>query len=411
MGGGLRQTMATTIIMPQGGQDITEGTVVNWLKKEGEAVTKGEVICEVETEKAVFEVQAPADGTLLRIIAKEGEKVPIFSVIGVIGNLEEDVSQFIAEEEKEEKTLDLAGIRKRLGKEDHARTDRIKASGRAKKIAEERGVDLSEVQGTGPSGRIVEKDVLNYAKQLETRPEPVQPSVMARRDIGGKGVPMSKMRRVIARRMQQSKQTVPHFYVTVSVDMTDAVKFRDGFNDRLEAGDDRKISVNDMITKAAALALEEFYQVNCMLQDENIIYLNDINIGIAVALDEGLIVPVLSGADRLSLKEIAQKTGEIVSLAKAGKQASLAPGGFTITNMGMFSVENFVAIINPPESAILSVGSIEKKVVVGDDSTLRIRDMMGMTLSVDHRVVDGALAAQFVNKIKYHLQNPKTLLP
>jgi len=193
--------------------------------------------------------------------------------------------------------------------------------------------------------------------------------------------------------------------------MTDAMKFRDGFNDRLEAGDDRKISVNDMITKAAALALEEFYQVNCMLQDENIIYLNDINIGIAVALDEGLIVPVLSGADRLSLKEIAQKTGEIVSLAKAGKQASLAPGGFTITNMGMFSVENFVAIINPPESAILSVGSIEKKVVVGDDSTLRIRDMMGMTLSVDHRVVDGALAAQFVNKIKYHLQNPKTLLP
>jgi len=404
--------MATKIIMPQGGQDITEGTVVSWLKREGETVSKGEVICEVETEKAVFEVQAPADGILMRIVAKEGERVPIFSVIGIIGDPGEeiDVERIVGEEKKEEKVLDISRMRERLEKAGEERTYRIKASGRAKKIAEERGIDLSEVQGTGPSGRITERDVLDYATRFETAPEPVQIRATAREGVRGRTVPMSKIRGVIARRMQQSKQTIPHFYVTVSVDMTEAVKFRDSLDDQADASEDGKISLNDMITRAAALALEEFYQVNCTLQDGNIVYLDDINIGIAVGLDEGLIVPVLAGADRLSLKEIAQKTREIVSLSKAGKQASLTPGGFTITNMGMFNVENFIAIINPPESAILSVGSTEKKVVVADDNSLRVRDMMKMTLSIDHRVVDGMMAAQFVNKIKYHLQNPKTLL-
>jgi pyruvate dehydrogenase E2 component (dihydrolipoamide acetyltransferase) len=403
--------MATTIIMPQGGQDITEGTVVNWLKQEGETVRKGEVICEVETEKAVFEVQAPADGTLLKILAQEGQKVPIFSVIGVMGDPGEDITGLVRGEKEEEEGLDIEEIRRRLGKGPEARTDRIKVSGRAKKIAEEKAIDLSEVEGTGPSGRITEKDVLAVAKRREAQPEPPRPEVVARSERRGRTVRMSKMRAVIARRMQQSKQTIPHFYVTVSVDMTDAMKFRDTVNSGLDGEEESKISINDMITKSAALALEEFYQVNCTFQDGNIVYLHDVNIGIAVGLDEGLIVPVLPGAHKLSLREIAQKTREIVTLSRAGKQASFTPGSFTITNMGMFHVENFVAIINPPESAILSVGSTEKRVVVGDDNALRIRDMMKMTLSIDHRLVDGVLAAQFVNKIKYHLQNPKTLLP
>ncbi|MBW2123585.1 MAG: 2-oxo acid dehydrogenase subunit E2, partial [Deltaproteobacteria bacterium] len=183
---------------------------------------------------------------------------------------------------------------------------------------------------------------------------------------------------------------------------------RDHLNQRSEGKE--KISLNDMITKAAALALDEFYQVNCTLQDGNIIYLKDINIGIAVALAEGLVVPVLSGVDRLSLEEVARKTREMVDLSKSGKQASLARGGFTITNMGMFGVKNFVAIINPPESAILAVGSVEKRIVVGADGALRVRDMVEMTLSVDHRLLDGVIAARFLNKIKYHLQNPKSLL-
>jgi pyruvate dehydrogenase E2 component (dihydrolipoamide acetyltransferase) len=403
--------MAAKIIMPQGGQDITEGTVVSWLKKEGDRVKKGDVVCEVETEKAVFEVQAPAAGTLLGIIAKEGQKVPIFSVIGAIGKPGEDIKALIKGQTAEEKGLDIAAIRQRLGREARTRSDRIKVSGRARKIAEERGIDLSEVEGTGPSGRITENDVASYAKRFEKREEPAQAPPPAPLNGRGRAVSMSKMRRVIARRMQQSKQTIPHFYVTVSVDMTEAIRFRDAFNDESEAGEDVRISVNDIITKAVALALEEFYQVNSMLQEDKILHLRDINIGIAVGLDEGLVVPVLSGVDNLGLREIARETKEVVSLAKAGKQAGLTPGNFTITNMGMFHVENFIAIINPPESAILSVGAVEKKVVVGEDGALRVRDMMKMTLSIDHRLVDGVTAAHFVNKIKYHLQNPKTLLP
>jgi len=403
--------MASKIIMPQGGQDIKEGSIVGWLKKEGDRVTKGDVICEVETEKAVFEVEAPADGILVKIVAHEGDRVPIFSVIGIIAEPGEDVNieRIVGEEEKEDKGIDVSRIRQRLGKSGEKKPDRVRVSGRAKRLAEERGIDLSLIEGTGPQGRIAEKDVLRYLERDEVKAETVQPTGTGAETARGRAVPMSKMRSVVARRMQQSKQTIPHFYVTVAVDMTDATTFRDTFNGGVDPQKDDKISINDMITKAAALALEEFYQVNCTLQNGHIVYVKEINIGVAVGLDEGLIVPVLEGADKLSLRDIARKTKEVVALSRAGKQASLTPGSFTITNMGMFDVENFIAIINPPESAILSVGTREKQIVVGDDGSLRIRDMMKMTLSIDHRLVDGVMAARFVNKIKYHLQNPKTL--
>jgi pyruvate dehydrogenase E2 component (dihydrolipoamide acetyltransferase) len=180
--------------------------------------------------------------------------------------------------------------------------------------------------------------------------------------------------------------------------------------DELNQASEDTISINDMITKAAAMALEEFYQVNCAMEGDHIVYLKDINIGIAVSLDEGLIVPVLAQVDKLSLKEIARETKRVIALAKSGKQASLTPGTFTISNMGMLNIENFVAIINPPESTILAIGTTEKKVVVSSDNDLRIRDVMKMTLSIDHRVIDGATASRFINKIKYHLQHPKTLI-
>jgi len=403
--------MAVKVIMPQGGQDIKEGSIVGWLKKEGESVKQGEVICEVETEKAVFEVQAPGDGILVKIVAQDGDKVPIFSVIGIIAEPGEkvDIERVLAEEKKEDRGIDVSRIRQRLGMPGEEKADRVRASGRAKRLAEERGIDLSLIEGTGPQGRVTEKDVLGYLEWYETKAETVQAMGTRAETSRGRAVPMSKMRSVVARRMQQSKQTIPHFYVTVAVDMTEATAFRDTFNGGLDSEKGGKISINDMITKAAALALEEFYQVNCTLQNGNILYLKEINIGVAVGRDEGLIVPVLEGADKLSLGDIARKTKEIVALSRAGKQASLTPGSFTITNMGMFDVENFIAIINPPESAILSVGTTEKQVVVDDDGSLRIRDMMRMTLSVDHRLVDGVMAARFVNKVKYHLQNPKTL--
>jgi len=400
--------MATQIIMPQGGQDITEGTVVSWLKAEGDAVKTGEVICEVETEKAVFEVESPVDGILLKIVVREGEKVPIFSVIGVVGEPGEkvDPNKILKQEKSESAGVDVSKIRKKLADRGKTQSGKIKVSGRGKKIADAKGIDLSQVKGAGPQGRIREKDILAFIELQKESPALFPAPKVMPTDDRGKIVPMSKIRRVIARRMQQSKQSAPHFYATVSVEMTEALKFRDGLNQ--DGGE--VISINDMITRASALALEEFYQMNSVVEGQNIVYLNDIHIGIAVGRDEGLIVPVLAHADRLTLKEIAREAKRIIDLAKSGKQATLTPGNFTISNMGMLNVENFIAIINPPQSAILAVGTTEKKVVVTDDHDLRIRDIMKMTLSVDHRVVDGVMAAKFINKIKYHLQNPKTLI-
>ena len=219
---------------------------------------------------------------------------------------------------------------------------------------------------------------------------------------------MTRMRKVIARRMQQSKQTIPHFYVTVTVDMTDAIDQRKELNAKVDK--DSKVSMNDMVVKAAAVALSELPQVNCKIDEDNLVYLKDINIGVAVGLDDGLVVPVLPEVDTLSLKGIAKKTKELVNLAKAGKQASLTPGTFTISNMGMLNVDNFVAIINPPETAILAVGSVRKNIMVRADNSFQIRDTLSMTLSADHRAIDGVLGSQFVNKIKYCLENPHTLL-
>jgi pyruvate dehydrogenase E2 component (dihydrolipoamide acetyltransferase) len=289
---------------------------------------------------------------------------------------------------------------------------RVKASGRAKKFADQHGIDISLVEGSGPKGRIVEKDIQAYLDKgpvvTDTTPAAPVPGPLDAGARRGQTVAMTRVRKVIARRLQQSKQTIPHFYVTVTVDMTDAIKQREALN--AETDKNSTVSLNDMVVKAAAIALGKFPQVNCKIDEDNLIYLEDINIGVAVGLDDGLVVPVLSEVDNLSLKGIAQNTKELVNLAKAGKQASLAPGTFTVSNMGMLDVDNFVAIINPPETAILAVGSVRKKLAVADDNSFQVRDTMSMTLSADHRAVDGVVASQFVNRIKYGLENPQTLL-
>ncbi len=420
--------MAEKIIMPQGGQDITEGRVVRWHKAEGDPVKAGEVICEVETEKAVFEVESPLDGVLLKIVVPEGKIARIFSTIGFVGAPGESVE---LEDEEEDATLeknkaktassdsgiDVAALKKKVAAKGKGKKGKVKASGRARKLADQKGIDISLVTGSGPKGRITEKDVLAYIEAAPAAPEPAVAAPAASEapkaavrpvDIRGKSVPMTRMRQVIARRLQQSKQTIPHFYVTVTVDMTDATERRKEINAK---GDkDSKVSMNDMVVKAAAVALGEYPQVNCKIDEDNIVYLEDINIGVAVGLDDGLVVPVLPEVDTLSLKGIAKKTKELVNLAKAGKQASLTVGTFTISNMGMLDVDNFVAIINPPETAILAVGSVRKNLSVMDDNSFQIRDTMKMTLSADHRAIDGVLGSQFINKIKYCLQNPQTLL-
>ena len=422
--------MAEKIIMPQGGQDIMEVRVLRWHKAEGDPVQKDEVICDVETEKAVFEVKSPTDGVLLKIVVPEGKVAQVFSTIGFVGaageNVEVETDEDEAPEEKKEAKpekkesgIDVAALKKKVAARGKGRKGKIKASGRAKKLADQHGIDIVQVDGSGPKGRIVEKDVQAYlengpaVKEAAPATSVAAEAAKAQAPAGspalrGQTVPMTRMKQVIARRLQQSKQTIPHFYVTVTVDMTEAIQQRGVLNARAEK--DSKISLNDMVVKAAAIALGEFPQVNCKIDEDNLIYLQDINIGVAVGLDDGLVVPVLPAVDNLSLKGIAKKTKELVNLAKAGKQGSLTPGTFTISNMGMLDVDNFVAIINPPETAILAVGSVRKKLVVAADNSFQVRDTMSMTLSADHRAVDGVLGSKLINRIKYGLENPQTLL-
>lgn len=389
--------MAVKIIMPQGGQDITEGYVVRWFKKEGEPIRRGDVICEVETEKAVFEVESPSDGMLLKIVAAAGTKVAIFAVIGVVGEAGEqvDLDQLLSEPAAAGKALDVSAIRSRLSGADGGAGDRLKITGRARKLASEKRVDLSAVTGSGPQGRITEKDVLIHVEKRKL-------SVQALR---GQAKPLSRMRQTIARRMVQSQQTIPHFYVTVSADVTAALALRERVN--RETGE--AVSITDLIVKASALALHENPAVNCRLLEDAIVYLEDVNVGIAVNLDDGVMVPIVAGADKLPLIDIARRSRELAASARQGKLAGAEPACFTVSNLGMLGVEAFTAIINPPETGILAVGCVQKRPVVENDAEIRIRDMLTMTLSVDHRVVDGALAATFISRVKHHLENPETL--
>jgi pyruvate dehydrogenase E2 component (dihydrolipoamide acetyltransferase) len=387
--------MAHKIIMPQGGQDIVEGYVVRWLKQEGEPVRRGEVLCEVETEKAVFEVESASDGVLLKIVAPAGTKVPIFAVIGVVGEPAEtvDLDQLLSETPPQEpRPIDVSIPGNRATCE---ATDRVKVTGRARKLAMERGVDLQTVAGSGPQGRITEKDVLIHVEKPKL-------TVQALR---GQTRPLSRMRQTIARRMVLSKQSIPHFYVTVSADLTAALDLRE----RLSRDTGEEVSLTAFLLKATAVALREFPVVNCQLRGDQIISLEDVNIGVAVDIENGIMVPVLAKADRRHLAEITCWLGEAVGAAQRGRRASPETASFTLSNLGMTGIESFSAIINPPETGILAVGSVQKRPVVQNGTSICIRDMMTMTLSVDHRVVDGALAARFINRIKHQLENPDML--
>jgi pyruvate dehydrogenase E2 component (dihydrolipoamide acetyltransferase) len=390
--------MTVKIIMPQGGQDITEGFVVRWFKKEGEPVRRGELLCEVETEKAVFEVESPSDGVLLKIVAQAGTKVPIFAVIGVVGVADEavDLDQLLSEPAAPaEKPLDVPVPPSRMKAAMDEAAGRFKVTGRARKLAIERGVDLHEVSGSGPQGRITEKDVLIHVEKPKLQ-------VSALR---GQMSPLTRMRQAIARRMLISKQSIPHFYVTTSADVTAALELRSRLS--RETGED--VSITAFLLKASAAALKEFPAVNCQLQEEQIIRLEDVNIGVAVDIENGLMVPVLAKADQRSLSDISRWLRTAKAAARQGRLPGLETASFTVTNLGMTGIETFSAIINPPEAGILAVGAVQKRPIVQNDTALCIRDMVTMTLSVDHRLVDGALAARFISRIQCHLENPASL--
>jgi pyruvate dehydrogenase E2 component (dihydrolipoamide acetyltransferase) len=398
--------MAVKVIMPQGGQDIVTGRVVKWLKSEGETVARGEVICEVETEKAVFEVEAPDDGVLLRIVIRDGQETAIFGVIGYVGAPGEVIPAEESSPEHATRIPEAHGPDRLEGISARDRGRKVPISPRARRLADELGLDVNLVTGTGPGGRITEKDVQGFHSERALgvsggRPEGI---------VGGRVAAMSRLRRLTARRMQLSNQTIPHFYVTVGVDVTEAQRFRTEANERVQGQAGISLTLTDLVARACVLGFQEFPEFNCSVQDdENLILWENLNFGIAVAVGNELLVPVIPDIDRLSLAEIAVERARLVSKAQQGKLSSLASSRFTISNLGMYNVDQFIAIINPPETAILAVASIIKQFRVLKSGEVGIRDSVNLSLSVDHRAADGVLASRFLNAVRSALEAPESL--
>jgi len=388
--------MVTEVIMPKMGQTMERGKIIKWLKKDGEEVRRGDPLLEIETDKTTIEVEARESG-ILKIIAEEGEEVPIATTIAYI--IKE--GETIPEGKEPKKTPEKAEV---------TPVKRVKASPLARKIAEEKGIDLTKVQGTGPGGRITKNDVLAYLER-EAEAASAEKASMESTLPEYEVVPMSSMRRAIARKMVESKTYAPHFYVTVQVDMTEAVRMRENLIPLFEAKKGVRLSFTHLLIKAVASALEKYPQLNATFEEDEIRIWKDVNIGIAVSLEDGLIVPVLRGANKLDLFEIASQASELVTKAreKRLREDEFSGGTFTISNMGAVGVDSFIAIINIPETAILATGRISDKPAVVDGE-LTIRKMMNMTLSADHRVVDGVTAAKFLQEIKRLLESPYLLV-
>jgi len=394
--------MSTDIIMPALGFDMTEGLLARWLKNEGDPVVKGQAIAEIETDKATVEIEAAAAGILARIIVHAGETVPVGTLIGVIAEAGEEVAAVSAPAPP---ALPPPAPVPEAGEGAAPPEARVKVSPVARKMAEEAGLDLSRIKGTGPGGRVVERDV---QAAIAAGSAPAPPGVPAA-PAPGATVPLNRMRQTIARRMTESKKMAPHFYITVEINMDDAMKMREQLNGL--APETERISVNDLIVAAAARTLARFPALNASYREGNLEMHSQVNIGIAVALEDGLIPPVVRDADKKTLKRIAAESRALTERARTNKLRSddLGGGTFTVSNLGMFDIDEFIAIINPPEAAILAVGAVTRRpvAVVGE---VRIASLMKTTLSVDHRVADGAQAGRFMQEFKKLLENPVNLL-
>ena len=394
--------MATDVIMPALGMAQEKGSLVSWLKSEGESVTKGEPLMEVETDKATVEVEAPASGVLANVTAAPGDEVPVGQRIAVILA----PGETLAKENTKAATTSPTPLaptapppRPSPAPELQAAptTGRIAASPAAKRIAKEKGIDLSALKKrSGPGGTIVAEDVLG-AKEAQT----VAPAGTGR---AGEIVPLTAMRRIVGERMTRSKQTAPHFYVSIDVDMTEVNKKRTQWK---EAKQELVPSINDFILWACAQALKDFPSLNSAFTDKGIQLFAEINIGMAVAIEDGLVAPVIRNADRLTLQQLATQSRELAEKAARKKLFPLdyEGGTFTVSNLGMFGANSFVAIINPPQCAILAVGQVAPRVVPKGEEIV-VRPMMTMTLSADHRITDGAVAARFLQEVKGLLEKP-----
>jgi pyruvate dehydrogenase E2 component (dihydrolipoamide acetyltransferase) len=398
--------MATKIAMPKLSDTMDEGIILKWLKKEGESIKQGEILAEVQTDKADMELEAYDTGVVRKLFVPEGAGVPVGQAIAIIGGADEDISMLLAEKESvrsAKPSTEVAVALPEASKEEPSPApvvpnQRVKASPLAKKIAAEHKIDLAGVTGSGPLGRIVKDDVESILAHASSQPTARTP--VGRTDTS---VPLSLMRKTIAKRLTESKVTAPHFYLTYEIDMKKATEFRATLN----ALSEMKISFNDIIVKACALALRRHTQVNASFAGDKITYRGSIHIGIAVAVEEGLITPIVRDADVKGLSEIAAESKDLAARAreKKLKPEEYTGGTFTVSNLGMFGVEAFTAIINPPEGAILAVGSIVDKPVV-ENGQIAIGTRMQVTLSCDHRVIDGATGAQFMQDVKKFLENP-----
>ncbi len=398
--------MATELTLPRLGQGMEAGTIVRWLKQEGDQVEKGEPLYELDTDKVTQEVEADASGTLLKILAKEGEEIEVGKRIAVIGEEGEEVAPEVDEREQEEgsparareqereRGLEASAEEPEAEVKEPARTNggRVKASPLARRIARERGIDLRTLTGTGPEGRVVAEDVERAAAT------PAHATVGAA-PLEAEVQKLSSLRRTIARRLTEAWEA-PAFQITMSADMTRALALRERLREE-------KVTVTDVLTKLCAIALLRHREVNAHFADEELRLFPSAHIGLAVATERGLLVPVLRECERKSLVQLAAERGELVARAREGKlsQDDIEGGTFTISNLGMYGVEQFVAVLNPPQAAILAVGAIEER-AVAEEGELFVEPMMSMTLTCDHRAVDGAKAAEFLREVKTLLEEP-----
>ena len=400
--------MIWEVRMPRLDEDMEEGTINRWIKREGDSVNKGEPLVEIETQKVNYQIEAPGSGILRLILMQKGDTVPINKIIAVIADVEEDLSAYRAPSPRPaEKATPMAeASASTLPSPGVSAETRGSISPIARKLAAEKGLDISKIQGTGPGGRITKEDVLNF------QPQVTPPAIPAKKRRVRQTLPFSGARKTIATRLSESWHNCPRAENFMSVDVTELSRLREKNKTAWEKKHGIRPSVNDVIIAAAAIALKAYPIVNSSLQGEQIEVYEDINISIAVAYEKGLITPVLRSADARNIFDIAKESRRLTEMVRKGKHTSevIADSTFTITNLGMYDVEFFVPIINPPESAILAVGKVEKKPVVINDA-IAIRSMMRLCLAYDHRVLDGVVAAQFLQSIKGVLENPAAVLP
>lgn len=402
------------IPMPLLSDTMEEGTVIKWHKNVGDNISEGDILADIETDKAIQEFENEYEGTVLYLGLKEGETVPVNSILAIIGPAGTDVSGIVdnyGKESKEESVKETEQPEAQLEKSEKtssttADESRIFASPLARKMAEEKGIDLSLITGTGDNGRIIKKDIENYKPAASAKPTAASTSIIPSGQ--DQSIPNSQMRKIIAKRLAESKYTAPHYYLNVDVNMDNCIQSRKSINATLT---DAKISFNDIIIKAVAMALRKHPQVNSTWKEQDTLIHSDINIGVAVAVDDGLLVPVIRNTDYKTLTEISAEVIDKAARARERKiNANEMEGStFTVSNLGMFGISSFTSIINQPNSCILSVGAIIEKPIIKNGAIV-VGNMMSLSMACDHRTVDGATGAKFLQTLVAYLENPVNML-